>query len=87
MGWKEADPAEFFRKRPAKHDSAKYEARTPLSAVVDRPIRLTRAPQGTANWKQGLLLVVDVETGDILATVPPAELRDPKTKWPLRADC
>lgn len=73
-----------MKKRP--WDPEKYANRTPLSTVVDRAVKLIRPPMGSQHWKEGLLLVVDAETEELLATTYP-NFKDPKTRWDLRPDC
>jgi hypothetical protein len=70
-----------------KWDPAKYARRKPLSTIVDRPVKLIRAPMGSQHWKEGLLHVVDAETEELLAVISPIGFKDPATKWDLRTDC
>ena len=88
MAGPEKDPAKaFFARKPGKWDADKFAARKPLSTIVDRPIRLVRAAVGSKHWRQGLLEVVDNETGEVIATVSTGGFRDPATTWTLRMDC
>jgi hypothetical protein len=74
---------QFYRMTRRKWDPAKYAGRKPLSSVIDRPLRLVRAPTGSQHWKEGLLHALDAETGDLVALLNPLNMRDPATGWDL----
>lgn len=81
------DAERTLKPRRGKWDEKKFAARTPLSTIVARNVRLVRAPVGSTHWKQGRLRVEDAETGELLAVVSPTGFVDPKTGWTLRLDC
>jgi hypothetical protein len=84
---REVDPAEFFAPPKEKFVRKAFTNRPALSSVMDRAVRFVRAPTGSSDWKQGLLRVVDAESGDVLAVVHPEGLRIQGKNWPLRLDC